>query len=188
MWIYYRISKGCTAMECDESEVVRYYLKCELGKCFKIWKQPDDFVYLFERGIGRFPDENAVKLMRFLSGPECRNNGLYHYLGRGQYRWEIEKVDIEMMYLPPINVKVDAIIDKFNRNLAMFVDFLREGGGKHKNLCEFRDDGRKIHQQRVISLRVGDRINIIDGAHRAVILALRGATCIETYLAYKQLL
>lgn len=175
-------------MECYESEVVRYYLKCELGKCFKIWKQPDDFVHLFERGIGRFSDEIAVKLMRFLSGPKYRNNGLYHYLGRGQCRWKIEKVDIEMMYLMPINDKVDGIINRFNRNLAMFVDFLREGCDKHESLLEFRDDGRKIHQQRVISLRVGDRINIIDGAHRAIILALRGATCIEAYLAYKQLL
>lgn len=79
-------------MECEESEVLRYYLKCELGKCFEIWKQPEDFVNLFERGIDGFPDEFAIKLMRFLSGPEYRNNGLYYYLGREQYQWEIEKV------------------------------------------------------------------------------------------------
>ena len=172
-------------MECDESEVVRYYLKCELGKCFEIWKQSDDFVHLFERGIDGFSDEIAVKLVRFLSGPEYRNNGLYYYLGRGQCRWKIEKVDIEMMYLPPINDRVNAIIDNFNRNLAKFIKFLKEDGYKNENLREFRDDGRKIHQQKVISLRVGNRINIIDGAHRAIILALRGATCIETYLAYE---
>ena len=175
-------------MECDEGEVVRYYLKCELGKCFEIWKQQEDFVHLFERGIDGFSDEIAVKLMRFLSGPEYRNNGLYYYLGAGQCQWKIEKVDIGMMYLPLINDRVNVIIDIFNRNLAKFVKFLEKEGNKHGKLLEFRDDGRKIHQQRVISLCVGNRINIIDGAHRAVILALRGATCIETYIAYKQLL
>jgi len=113
-------------MECDESEVLRYYLKCELGKCFEIWKQPEDFVNLFERRVDGFPDEFAIKLMRFLSGPKYRNNGLYYYLGREQCRWEIEKVDIEMMYLPPINDRVNAPIDIFSRNLAKFVKFLKE--------------------------------------------------------------
>jgi hypothetical protein len=84
-----------------------------------------------------------------------------------------------------INSDVDPFLERCGFNLAKFAEFVRSNGANEKKLDEFRDDARRIWRTRVITEHSMESIQILDGSHRAAILALRGKLEISCYVGYK---
>jgi len=170
----------------DEIEVVRYYIKCEIGKVVRIWEQEEGFVQTYNNAIDKFPQDEAFRLMRALTGPEYRKNPLYEHLGKNEYSWKREGVTCHLLRLPEINDRVNPILERCGFNLARLVEYLGGERTMQPRLSEFRDTGRKVWHSSLIAIRCETAVQILDGAHRAVILASRGAPQIQCYVGYRR--
>ena len=85
-----------------------------------------------------------------------------------------------------INREIDPFLERCGFNLERFVKFLKSEGVKQQRLTqEFPDDGRQIWHSRIIGEPLLDEIQILDGSHRAVILALRSDNDISCYVRYE---
>jgi len=170
----------------DETEVVRYYLKSELGKVVQVWKQTKEFVKRFDNAIDELDLHESIRLMKALTGKEYRDNSLHEHLGRSEYRWKKENVPCDLLRLPEVNASVNHFLEKHNFNLHMFVQYLKNEGRTEPDLVkEFPDDGRKIWHAFMIATACPPTVQILDGAHRAVVLASRCHSKIGCYVGYK---
>ncbi|MGA3298111.1 MAG: ParB N-terminal domain-containing protein [Candidatus Bathyarchaeia archaeon] len=167
----------------DETEVVKYFLQCEIGKIAEVWKQQEDFVNTLNQTINNMIASEAVSLAVALSG--CyRNNPLCQKLRKG-LDWSQQNVSCEQLFISQIKPEIDVFLRKYDFNLAKFAQYMKSDGINEERLSEFRDDQRRIWHPTIITEDTGFRIQILDGSHRAVILALRGASEIPCYVGYK---
>jgi hypothetical protein len=159
-------------------------LKCELGKVAREWTQTEDFVKTFDQTIDKLDDKDAYRLAVTLSC-HYRMNPLCHRWGN-RFQWRLREIPLSQLLLSEINDKVRPTLMKCRYNLAEFVQYLKDSGTKDNNLREFRDEARRIWHSRIISEDIlSGKIQILDGSHRAVILAMRGNAEILCYVAQK---
>lgn len=168
----------------NEIEVVRYYLKCEVGKLALVDWQPKDFVERVDQAVDRLCEEDASRLAKVLA---CyyRNNPLCSRLGNHISKWRIQEIPCNQIRLSQIKTDIDPFLDRFGFNLERFVQFMKAEGAKEERLMkEFPVDSRELWHSRIICEPYLNQIQILDGSHRAVILALKGNSKISCYVGY----
>ena len=165
----------------QETDVMRHYLKCELGKSLRDWQQSEDFVRSFNETIERLCDDDTNRLALMLSR-DYRRNPLANRWGK-HLNWRINVVPSSQLLMSEINQKVRPTLLSCGYRLAEFVQHMRGKGAADSNLAEFRDDSRRIWYRQIIGEQAGNMTQILDGSHRAVILALRGDSELSCYVA-----
>jgi hypothetical protein len=165
-----------------EIDVERYYLKCELGKVTREWTQTESTVRTFDQAIDDLDETDASRLAVALSC-HYRMNPFCHRLGK-HLDWRFREVPISQLLMSEINEKVRPSLVRCHYNLAKFVQLLKDSDTSDENLIEFRDDARKIWRSSVIAEQRNGMVQILDGSHRAAILALRGNSEISCYIGH----
>lgn len=163
-----------------ELEVIRHYLKCEIGKITNDWTQTDEFVKILGQSIDSLNEEDATRLSIALSY-YYRGNALCTLLQK-EFKWHLTDICCSQLLMSGINPEVDRYTEEYGRNLAMFIQYMKGDGAKVDALKEFRNDGRKIIHTRIIVEDQRGKFQIIDGSHRAVALGIRGSSEISCYI------
>jgi hypothetical protein len=160
----------------DSVDVARYYVMSELGKKNEIWNKSEEWVKEFNAGLN---DSSPGKIMESAKNLSAeRANELHSRLSDRALLWrEIELHSFEL-YLPQINPRVNQYLQAISWNLDSFSKLVNG----NDDLLEFHDVGRKIWHDRLIALDQLNRIRIIDGSHRAVIMRNRGKEHFQVYV------
>ncbi len=166
----------------DRIDVAKYYLKCEIGKVARIDYQTEHFAKAFDKAIDILDQNEATRLAAVLSC-HYRKNPLCERLE--SLIWKLENVSCNKLLMSRINSDVNPFLEQCGFNLAKFTEIIRSNVANEEKLKEFRDDGRTIWHTRVITERFMDSVQILDGSHRAAILAFRGSSEIASYVGYK---
>jgi hypothetical protein len=163
-----------------ELEVIRHYLKCEIGKIANDWAQTDDCIKILDQSIESLSEEDATRLCVALSY-YYRGNALCTLLQKGR-NWHLHAIRCSQLFMSGINPEVNPYLEKYSFNLADFVEYMKADGAKEERLKEFRDDGRKIMHTEIVVEDQDGKMQIIDGSHRAVVLGIRGNNEISCFV------
>jgi hypothetical protein len=163
------------------TEVMRYYLKCELGKVMREWEQTEQFVKSFDLAIETLDNSETIRLATVLAH-HYRRNALPE-LWRRNPNWELRTIRSSQLLMSDINDNVKPTLLECGYNLSRFAQHLKGKGANDANLAQFRDkSGRVWHPSIIGEERPDSMIQIYDGSHRAVILASRGQTELSCYV------
>jgi len=164
-------------------DVMRYYVKCELGKVVRDWEQTEQFVKSFDSAIDALGHDEMTRLALALS---------YHYrrnalctLWSKYSEWQLQTIPTSQLLMSGINDTVNPTLAKFGFNLAKFVQYLKGEGANDMNLREFRES-RKVWYPSIIGEDTGRIIQIFDGSHRAVTLVSSGQGALSCYVPLRK--
>jgi hypothetical protein len=151
------------------TDVMRYYVKCELGKVVRDWEQTQQFVKSFDLAIDALDRDEMSRLAVALSY-YYRRNALCTLWSKYS-EWQLRTIPSSHLLMSGINPSVNPTLEKFN--LAKFVQYLKGEGANDINLAEFRES-HKIWYPSIIGEESGTMTQIFDGSHRAVSLVSKG--------------
>lgn len=170
-------------------EVTEYYIKAELGRIVGMHRLDRHSASIVNECLEQFLRELNIKQERSLLlwlSRTYRNNAVHRLANNRD--WRLMEVDIGQVVLSRINPPVNAVLAKpeVNWRLGSFIVYLRSYFEQHphsdpESLEEFRYSS-KVYYEKLIAVERGRDVLVIDGAHRAVSLALQGTTTFSAYV------